>query len=83
MKIKKLHNAMVIPRLGTIIATMSPAKGLRSSWPNTRSATPSQVAGKAKMIQDAAHAAYHRDKVLSDPFIKEMQDLIDGLKRPS
>ena len=58
-------------------------RDIRAQWPNTRSATPSQVAGKAKMIQDAAHAAYHRDKVLYDPFIKQMQDLIDGLKKPS
>ena len=78
MKTKKLHTAMVIPRLGTIIATMSPSKGLRSSWPNTRDPIPSQVTGKANLVRSAAWSTYRRD-IANRAFMAELDAILASL----
>ena len=78
MKIMKRHSAMVIPRLGTIIATMPPAKGLRSSWLKTGEPIPSQVTGKANSVQSAAWSAYRRD-IADRKFMAELDAIIASL----
>ena len=78
MKIMKRHSAMVIPRLGTIIATMPPAKGLRSSWPKTGDPIPSQVTGKGDAVQSAAWSAYRRD-IADRKFMAELDAILASL----
>jgi hypothetical protein len=78
MKIMQRHTAMVIPSLGTIIATMSPPKGLRSSWPKTGDPIPSQVQGNAKALQSAAWSAYRRD-IADRKFMAELDAILASL----
>lgn len=78
MKIMKRHTSMFVPRLGTIIATMSPPKGLRSSWPKTGDPVPSQVTGKANEVQSAAWSAYRRD-IAARKFMAELDAILASL----